>query len=89
MTLKERLEKKVSDFCQRHNWPLIESSLGYTGLCERAFPPSNELKAYHRIAFNISGLTESTWQRCSIYIDPATEKIVFLLTPQWYEVLDE
>ena len=86
MTHEQKLEKKAMDFLQKneHGGGLIQESLGYFGLMEKSLPPSNEPKEYHLVTFN-TGESDGTWQSWFMYIDPATEKIVFLQT-KFYSV---
>lgn len=81
MTLQERLERKVHDYCIKRDRALVENSIGYLGINPSARLPSGEFKPMHVVGFDVWAIENVTTQRNFVCIDPQTEELVLLITP--------
>jgi hypothetical protein len=88
MTLQEKLEKKVHDYCINNNRALVENSLYYVGLNPEAGSPSGEVRPMHIVSFDVWAIKDVTTQSNFVHIDPITEKLVLLITPHTWKMLD-
>ncbi len=91
MTLEKRLEKKVRDYLIKGGNNFIDNSIFYSHFKKDAKRSRNgTAKPMHIVSFEVLIYSDSKeTQICSIWIDAATERLEFLLTPHILEDINE
>ena len=84
----KKLEEKVKRYLEERGATVLEDSISYGGFRKGKKLFDGEIKNVHIMDFQL--VSENTFedQICYIYVDAETDRLMYLVTPHFFERID-